>query len=295
METEKCRALLCALDTGSIAAAAEKLGYTASGISRMLSSLEAETGFSLLTRSRSGVVPTRECIGLLPIMREMVHQSRCYAQTAASICGIQTGSIVIGVSYGVFFRFLAKPIQDFRARYPGISFQTMEALSSELNTALETRQADLCVMSRREGAHTWLPLMRDELLFMLPCGHPLAGAASIPLSRIETETFIDIHPGKETDNSLCLARNGLAPRIRFPCSDAVSAMAMVEARMGITLIDESIAHTLRGDVCFVPAAPAQYVDVGVAVNEAQASPAARLFLSFLRQGKSTGAIANVRR
>ena len=35
MDTEKCRALLCTIETGSLSAAAERLGYTPSGISRM--------------------------------------------------------------------------------------------------------------------------------------------------------------------------------------------------------------------------------------------------------------------
>ena len=35
MESEKCRALLCAIDKGSITAAAEAMGYTISGISRI--------------------------------------------------------------------------------------------------------------------------------------------------------------------------------------------------------------------------------------------------------------------
>ena len=39
----------------------EKLGYTASGISRMMAALEEETGFPLLIRSRTGVIPTEEC------------------------------------------------------------------------------------------------------------------------------------------------------------------------------------------------------------------------------------------
>ena len=61
MESEKCRVLLCAIDKGSITAAAEAMGYTISGVSRMIAALEAEVGFPLLRRSREGVTPTNEC------------------------------------------------------------------------------------------------------------------------------------------------------------------------------------------------------------------------------------------
>ena len=55
MELEKYRALVCAIESGSLTAAAEKLQYTPSGISRAVSALEAECGFSLLLREHGGV------------------------------------------------------------------------------------------------------------------------------------------------------------------------------------------------------------------------------------------------
>ena len=38
MDTEKARALLCAIEEGSLTAVSERLGYTISGISRMMAS-----------------------------------------------------------------------------------------------------------------------------------------------------------------------------------------------------------------------------------------------------------------
>ena len=72
MDTDKCTALLCVLESGSITAAAEKLGYTVSGISRMMAALEAESGFPLLLRSKNGVVPTEDCRRMLPDRKSVV-------------------------------------------------------------------------------------------------------------------------------------------------------------------------------------------------------------------------------
>ena len=69
MDTEKCRALLAVLEAGSLSAAAEKLDYTPSGLSRMMAALEQELGFPLLSRSHNGVQPTRACRTLLPTLR----------------------------------------------------------------------------------------------------------------------------------------------------------------------------------------------------------------------------------
>ena len=45
MELERYRALLCAIEKGSLSAAGEAMGYTPSGISRMMAALEEGTAF----------------------------------------------------------------------------------------------------------------------------------------------------------------------------------------------------------------------------------------------------------
>ena len=67
MDTTKIKILLMAIDKGNITAAAEDLGYTASGASRAIQSLEQEIGFPLLERSRIGVSATQECRKILTI------------------------------------------------------------------------------------------------------------------------------------------------------------------------------------------------------------------------------------
>ena len=61
MDTERWKTLLTALDTGSLCAAGEALGYTVSGVSRSVAALEAELGFALLYRGKNGVSPTPAC------------------------------------------------------------------------------------------------------------------------------------------------------------------------------------------------------------------------------------------
>ena len=78
MELEKYRALVCAIESGSLTAAAEKLQYTPSGISRAVSALEAECGFSLLLREHGGVRPTAACQRLLPGIYSLLHSGEAW-------------------------------------------------------------------------------------------------------------------------------------------------------------------------------------------------------------------------
>ena len=285
MDTEKCAALLCALEEGTLARAADKLGYTPSGISRMVAALEEELGFPLLRRGRSGVSATAECQALLPALRQMVYQAESCRQTAAALRGLEQGRVTVGANYRFYARQLAHLMARFREKHPGIQFQTIEGTSTALAEALREHRADLCVISRRDGPHQWLPLRRDEMMVMLSPDHPLAKGKAVPIRRLETESYVEIFPGRETDNSRILAENGVYPGNRFAgVEDDFSAMAMVEAGLGIALVNGLIAGTLLGNVVFRPLDPPQYVEIGVATPpEDTMSPAARRFLRFVRE------------
>lgn len=285
MDTEKCAALLCALEEGTLARAADKLGYTPSGISRMVAALEEELGFPLLRRGRSGVSATAECLALLPALRQMVYQAESCRQTAAALRGLEQGRVTVGANYRFYVRQLAHLMARFREKHPGIQFQTIEGTSTALAEALREHRADLCVISRRDGPHQWLPLRRDEMMVMLSPDHPLAKGKAVPIRRLETESYVEIFPGRETDNSRILAENGVHPGNRFAgVEDDFSAMAMVEAGLGIALVNGLIAGTLLGNVVFRPLDPPQYVEIGVATPpEDTMSPAARRFLAFVRE------------
>ncbi len=283
-------ALSTAVDRGLMAhswaaRSADRLGYTPSGISRMIAALEEDVGFPLLYRGRGGVSATGACEALLPAMRQMVYQAENCRQTAAALRGLEQGSITVGANYRFYARQLAQLMARFREKHPGIAFQTIEGTSTTLVTALQEHRADLCIISRREGTHQWLPLRQDQLMVMLSPRHPLAAAEAVPIHLLGTESYIEIYPGRETDNSRILAENGVCPGNRFAgVEDDFSAMAMVEAGLGIALVNALIAGTLNGNVVFRPLDPPQYVEVGIATPPSEImSPAARRFLNFVRE------------
>ena len=48
METARCKAFLSAVEEGNMTKAAEKLGYTPSGVSQLITALEDDLGLKLL-------------------------------------------------------------------------------------------------------------------------------------------------------------------------------------------------------------------------------------------------------
>jgi DNA-binding transcriptional LysR family regulator len=250
----------------------------------MMAALEEETGFPLLVRSRSGVVPTEECRQLLPLMQEMLALAGRYDQLAGELAGLTRGTIRIGTSYYAYYDWFARLIADFQQMYPGIEVQIIEGTSTELIGAMEDHRADLCIISRREGKYDWIPLKQDELLACVPEKHPLAKRRTFPVKAFATEDFIELYPGKETDNSQMLQRNGITPHVKYATSDNYAAYAMVAAGLGVACTNAIIGESFKEGVRYLPLSPKQPVEIGIATpNKKELSPVARRFAEFTRE------------
>ena len=77
MDTKKLEALVASVELGSFTRAAEQLGYTQSGLTHMMNSLEKDIGFTVLVRGRSGVQLTPAGQRIFPLVQD------CLAGSAA--------------------------------------------------------------------------------------------------------------------------------------------------------------------------------------------------------------------
>lgn len=281
MEIERYRALMCAIDSGSLTAAAGKLQYTLSGISRMVAALEEELGFALLLREHGGVRPTAECERLMGAFRELLYTADNCAQLASGIRGLEIGSVTVGAAYAAFYAPLARASADFHARFPGILVQLRSGYSSELLGELNARRLDLAMISRREGGHDWLPLFDDAMTAWVPASHPLAALPALPVEEFAREAYIETYPDADIDNTRVFARCGVKPNLQFSTQDSYATYSMVEAGLGLSMNNAVNGRLWSGGVKILPLDPPQYVEIGIA-SRADASPAAKRFLDFLR-------------
>lgn len=282
MDTEKCAALLCVLESGSITSAAEQLGYTVSGVSRMMASLESECGFPLLVRSKSGVLPTTDCKAILPTIKELAHLGGLYDERCAAIRGLETGVIRVGSVYSAYYDWLAQTMACFSAQHPGIEVSFLQGSSSEFYARLAEHEIDFCIVSRREGDYDFIPLRKDPLMAWVPVDHPRVRDGVYPLRDFEAEPYIDTYPGQETDNALAFRANGLTPHGQFLSVDVRSTKAMVAAGLGVSLNNAILSHEMDlAGVAVLPTQPLFEVEIGItAPRKEDRSPAAEGFLNF---------------
>lgn len=282
METARCRAFLTAAESGSFSAAAELLGYTPSGVSQLVSALENELGVSLLSRSKRGVALTPSGESLLPAAREMLRQEQRLREQAAELKGLAMGSVTIATYASIARLWLPEVIRAFRADYPQIGIDVVEGIWQELHQMVGERRADMAFMSYAEPMpYDWVELTKDPMLAILPRDHPLAGAERYPLERCREETFIMPAKGRDVDIVEMLKRAGIEPQIKVSTLENLSALAMIEQGLGMSVMNDIITQRWECDVVKLPLDPPQEVTLGVAVPDlAHLAPAAKRFLDY---------------
>ena len=100
--------------------------------------------------------------------------------------------------------------------------------------------------------------------------------ARIGFNLISNRAFVD---GNKRIGMHVMLTFLLVNGIRLNCTNE----DVVEAGLGVALVNALIAETLTGEVVFRPLDPPQYVEIGIATPPAESmSPAAKRFLAFVR-------------
>ena len=289
MNTERCELLLKILERGSLAQAAEEMGYSASAVSRSVESMEEEAGFRILNRSRKGIALTKEGELLLPAVREIAEAGKHYEETVFRIKGIESGSVVIGTAYAGYYPKIADIVRGFSEKYPRIRVSILDSTSSDIAERIENGRADLGIISYRKeyaakNSSRWHTLIRDRLVAAVAKTDPLAKKKSITDEELRSRPYIEMHPGVESDNSRYFEKKGFRPDTAYTANDCLAMYFMVKAGLGIGMLNEIVARELPDDIAYIPLKNAEKIDIGLLFpDEKTASPAAKIFLRFVTE------------
>ena len=282
MDALKCEAFIAAAEQGSFTLAAETLGYTQSGITRMISALEEELGFSLFIRSKRGVSLSENGMTMLPICRELVRAHKQAEAIGADIRGSVRGTIVIGSYYSVSALLLPTILKEFSNKYPGVQIKLQEGGNKEMSRWLNENSVDICYCAQPHDVNCdWLPIFSDELVAWLPKNHPYAGKESYPIEKLAEESFIHTQPGNDNEIDRLLEEYDIHPYAAYSTRDAFTTYNMVAKGIGISFNQKLISTKWIKQIAEVPFDPPQYVSLGLAVPSLkEASPAAKRFIQI---------------
>ncbi|MDF0603923.1 LysR family transcriptional regulator [Psychromarinibacter sp. C21-152] len=137
------RSFLSVLQTGSLSAAARRLGLTQPTLARHVEQLEqALGGARLFTRSPQGLAPTDLALRLKPHAETMAAAAAAAERATEGEAGAMTGTVRISASDVIGAEVLPALLRELRARQPGLTF---EIVLSNTTSDLLRREADIAI------------------------------------------------------------------------------------------------------------------------------------------------------
>lgn len=136
------RAFLAVMETGSLSAAARRLGLSHPTMRARIEGLEAVLGTVLFTRSVHGLVPTPTAEAMAAPARAMAHASEAMLRAASADSALAAGRVRLSVSEFVGIEVVPSMLLGLRDKHPQL------AVELELNNAsadLLDQQVDVAV------------------------------------------------------------------------------------------------------------------------------------------------------
>lgn len=271
MDTKKLEALLLAAERGSLTAAAAEMGYTQSGLTNMMNSLEGELGLTLLRRSKGGVSLSPAGEALLPLLETLRRDSRALEQAAARLRRESAGVLRLGAYSSVARQWVPAVLAEFRRACPETDVTMEVGGLPDLYGKLRGGALDCAIVSFSESCCQgldFIPLRDDPLLAILP-GAYRPEATSFPVSGFRGTEFLMPSGGFERDITPVFGESveKIARRVRYTNLDDAAIVSMVEHKLGVSILSELVMRDMPYHVRALPLEPPGCRRLGLALAE----------------------------
>ncbi|WP_238009856.1 LysR substrate-binding domain-containing protein [Dactylosporangium sp. AC04546] len=234
MNLAQLRALVAVAETGSITGAGTALQVTQSAVSHALASLETELDARLVVRERSGCVLTELGYRLLGHARDAVRAVERLAEEAAAARDEHVGRLLIG-AFPSAGQLLPPLVARLSRHHPGVSVTLLEGSDDEVTEWLRAGIVDLATVTSALPGLAITPLADDEMLAVVPAGHPLAHEPHVDVEELDGDPFLLSDGGCEPIIQAMYAQAGLRLRPTHRVRDMRTLLAMVSENLGVTI------------------------------------------------------------
>lgn len=230
--------------------AAASLNMTQPPLTRQIQLLEHEVGVRLLERSGGSVRLTPAGAVFLHEAEDILRRSQAATLAARRAMRADAGSVTMGFIPAASFTLLPQLLAAVHAQLPDVQVVLREMQTVEQIEAIGTDRIELGIVrpfAPRSFTES-VALFREPFVLAMPAEHRLADQASIPLSALEGEAFIEFCPSESRYLYELVAgrlrAEGVAPETVQTLSHTHSILSLVDAGAGVALVPRS-AQRLR--------------------------------------------------
>ena len=262
MELRHLRYFRVLAQTLNFTRAAELLHIAQPPLSRQIRQLEEALGVDLLERSRplrlteAGRYFYEQSAMLLDQLEQISEGTRRIANS-------ERQWLRIGFAPSTLYDLLPELIRQLRSNQE-LELGLQEMITLQQVEALKAGRIDIGFgrIHIKDPAIDQQVLREDPLVVALPCGHPLIGQP-IDLVRLAFEPFV-LYPATPrpsyADHIMALfSSQGLSVQVIQWTNELQTALGLVAAGLGITLVPASVQRQHRDDIVYAPLSEAAAV------------------------------------
>lgn len=244
---------------GSFAAAANRLGYTASAVSQQMSALERDTGVDLFQRSARSIHPTEAALVMTRHAAKVLTDIEALMAAASRTHDATSQELRLGIFPSLATYVLPRILRNAKWKDLGIDLrvsvaepaQTIQGLRTggELDVALVYQVGQSGLAWPHTVNRQWIG--DDEFRVVLPAAWGFRADAKVAADHLSDMPWIVHHPGTSDATVIerLFASCNLHPRVVAYSDDFHASLEMTAAGLGATLVPElALLHRPAGVV-----------------------------------------------
>jgi molybdate transport repressor ModE-like protein len=249
------RLFLTVVECGSLTQGARTMHLALASVSERIAGMESALGAPLLERNRRGVCATAAGEALVRHARSIlgqVEQMRGELRTYAT--GLK-GRVRLLSNTAAMVAFLPPQLCQFLEAHRDLSIDLEERPSADIVQALVDRRADLGIVADITDLSTLQThLIANDQLVVVTCqSHRLARQSNVAFADLLGEPIVGMaDTALETHLAERASRLGRQLDYRIQLRNAEHVAMHVEAGIGISILSDGMARTLRRDLAIVP-------------------------------------------
>lgn len=271
MDAKKLEILMTAVDLGSFSKASEVVGYTQSGLTHLVNSLEREIGLPLIKRSHNGISLTEQGKALMPAIREFLQANTNLENKIQAITEKQTETIRVAAYASIAMHWMPEILYRFRRLCPNVDVDLrMVDNALEPFELLQDGKTDVIFASRQKyGSCDWIPLYNELMYVILPKNYPIEGRTEFPLEELEGKDFLMPYGRFDIEVHAALAQVGIRVQEKSAYVDDETVIRMVGKGLGVSMMTELMIRGRTDDVLCVPVVPRTIRELGMGMRKGE--------------------------
>lgn len=261
MNIKQLRYFCEVVDAGNANIAAKNLFVAPTAISMQINLLEDELGGKLFDRASRPMTLTTLGEFFYPKAKLLLSDASQLVEEAKEIATGNLGWLSIGFTRSTIFSVLPEAVRQMKSKHPQVKIELIEVLSEHQVEALRKGTIHVGLSRvignyRKEDDALYTPLIDDSMYAAISIDHPLAKKKFIRASDFNDIPYVMYPKDPNSDfgkQTLRILENaGANPKIGYEAIEIHTALGLVAAGLGITMVGGTVTKNNRTDIRFLP-------------------------------------------